>query len=510
VVAIGIVVDARKRGRFVLRWASMDHEDRERKFEQALRRHLRRDTAAARKEADARADVRSEPGETDMCPDAGTLAAFHEGLLLNAEMNATTEHLAGCSRCQHVLLLLEASDEIPSQVEMENDFKKREPVLSTGALYVDYAARQTPSLTVAGQPTPASKAPHDISRGPGFKALRWAAPAGAIAAGLLIWIAMRDNKVQNTNFENVQVAQQQSTEERPATPRALPPSPPPEPATKIAQLDEKRKDDSTTKKPARESGALRAPKHSLSAAITNEVGVAADETSPRTNAGQLQAKSRNRSSRETVENKPPDISSRQADVSATATAAAPAAPSGAPRAKSAAPVGNMPTTSVADSANTRTLEPPSNQNGGTELLQAQQGEVTDKLELRSLKRVGFDNAKVILASNTTVRWRLLFAGRIEQSVDNGVTWVPQNSGVKAELLAGSAPSESVCWIVGRSGTILRTTDGGGHWNKVVSPIRGDIAGVQAADAMTAEIFDAHKNSRFVTHDGGVSWQAAKE
>jgi photosystem II stability/assembly factor-like uncharacterized protein len=128
----------------------------------------------------------------------------------------------------------------------------------------------------------------------------------------------------------------------------------------------------------------------------------------------------------------------------------------------------------------------------------------------ALKKAGPENPRIILASNTTVRWRLLSAGRVEQSVDSGVTWVRQNSGVKTELLAGSAPSEAVCWIVGQNGTILRTTDSGGYWNKVVSPMRGDIAEVQAADAMSAEIFDATKSSRFVTHDGGVTWQAAKE
>ena len=90
------------------------------------------------------------------------------------------------------------------RLKRENVLKKREAVFSTGALYVDYAARQTPSLT-SGQPKPALKAPQDISRGRGFKALRWAAPVGAIAAGLLIWIVVRDNKVQTpSHFENVQ------------------------------------------------------------------------------------------------------------------------------------------------------------------------------------------------------------------------------------------------------------------------------------------------------------------
>jgi photosystem II stability/assembly factor-like uncharacterized protein len=152
-----------------------------------------------------------------------------------------------------------------------------------------------------------------------------------------------------------------------------------------------------------------------------------------------------------------------------------------------------------------------NGNLSIELLPTQEATTNDKLEFsRSLKRVGVENPKIILASNGTVRWRVLSAGRIEQSVDSGVTWVPQNSGVKAELLAGSAPSDAVCWIVGLSGTILRSTDGGGHWSKVVSPMGGDVAGIQAVDAMTAEIYGANKTARFITHDGGVSWEAAKE
>jgi hypothetical protein len=487
----------------------MSNQDRERKFEQALARHLRRDAAAARGEAKARATGPAEAAGAVECPDAATLAAFHESMLSNEEMNATTEHVAACSRCQQILLLLEATDEIPLPVEAENDLKMNEPVPLTGA---SYAAAQTPSL--ADHAKPAMKMPTEISRGRGFKALRWAAPAGAIAAGLLIWIVVRDNKVQMLSpVENVQVARQQSAEERPATTRALPASP--EPATKITQLNEKRKDDSGAKQPPKESGPLRQPSSS-SAAIANEVAGVASEASPHAIVRQPPIESRNYLSQSQLEagEKPPEISSRQADVSGTATAAAPAptAPSGKPRAQSAASVNEAAKADAKESANaTQTFEPHSNGNGDIALLQTQQMAVDDKLEPpAALKKVGLENPKVILASNTTVRWRLLSAGRIEQSVDSGVTWVRQNSGVKAELLAGSAPSEAVCWIVGRSGSILRTTDSGGHWNKVVSPIRGDIAGVQAADATTAEIFDANKSSRFVTHDGGATWQAAKQ
>jgi hypothetical protein len=494
----------------------MSHEDREKKFERALERHLRRDAAGAGDEADARAAAPDEAVEAAECLDAANLAAFHEHTLSSSEMVAVKEHVVNCSRCQEILMQLEATDEIPLPDEAVKDLKMRESVLSTGALYGDYAAIQTPSLTVAGQSTPALKGPQDISRERGFKALRWAAPAGAIAAGLLIWVVARDNRVQTLNhFENVQVAQQQPTEERPATLRALPASPAPEPAPKITQLNENRKDHSGAKQPAKESGALRAPANASSAAITNEAGAGAvaDEASPRANAGQLQAKSRNFSSRETVENKPPEIVSRQADLSATAAPAAAAtapAPSRDLRAQSAVPA-NAPTAVATENANTRTVEPHSNGNGGIELLQTQQMVVDDKLEPPgALKKVGLENPKIILASNTTVRWRLLSAGRIEQSVDSGITWMPQKSGVKVELLAGWAPSEAVCWIVGRSGTILRTTDGGGHWSKVVSPISGDMGGIRAVDAVTAEIYGANKTARFITHDGGVSWEAAKE
>ena len=98
----------------------MGHEDRERKFEQALARHLR--AQGAREPEDAAAG----------CPDATTLAAFHEGMLSSEEMNFTKAHVAGCSRCQEILASLEATDEIEVRDE-ESVAAPRASILSSGA-----------------------------------------------------------------------------------------------------------------------------------------------------------------------------------------------------------------------------------------------------------------------------------------------------------------------------------------------------------------------------------------
>ena len=69
----------------------MSHEDRDRKFEQALERHLRHNVAGTRNEADAHADVRDETMGPVTCPDAEILAAFHERALSNEEMKIAAE-----------------------------------------------------------------------------------------------------------------------------------------------------------------------------------------------------------------------------------------------------------------------------------------------------------------------------------------------------------------------------------------------------------------------------------
>ncbi|HEU0370293.1 MAG TPA: YCF48-related protein, partial [Candidatus Acidoferrum sp.] len=83
---------------------------------------------------------------------------------------------------------------------------------------------------------------------------------------------------------------------------------------------------------------------------------------------------------------------------------------------------------------------------------------------------------------------------------------PQFSGVSAALSSGSAPSGKVCWIAGAAGTLLRTTDGGNHWEVLHTPISGDLGGVHAADAKRASIWDAPNRLSYETSDGGATWK----
>jgi hypothetical protein len=502
----------------------MGHEDRERKFEQALARHLRADGAGARNEADARADVRSEPGETEPCPDAGMLAAFHEGLLLNEEMNATTEHIAGCWRCQQVLLFLEATDEIPLPVEMENDLKIREPVLSIGASDVDHAARQKPSATIAGQPQPALKMPMDISRGRGFKTLRWAAPAGAIAAGLLIWFVTQTNRPVNklratAQSENVQVAQEQPRSEQLTAPRPLPASPPAEHFAKNKPLNEPRKDNAITRQEDAESGAARAQEPftpNLKAKSTGR-GVAASNaptTVPSANSP-ANAPMGARDLNDLIALAPPPKAATGPPKQSSDTVSASAAPidtSSADRSKQSA----VPAPSASSGASANAAD---KKGGATPTYTTQT--IIDELPALETERVPNPDklhesfgtkgksavGKKVLAPGLKVLWRIRPKGQIERSSNGGVSWLPQNSGVDVELTAGSAPSESVCWIIGRGGTILKTTDGGGHWSKVAWPNAGEISGIQATDAMHAVVYGETEvmPSRFATNDGGATW-----
>ena len=110
----------------------------------------------------------------------------------------------------------------------------------------------------------------------------------------------------------------------------------------------------------------------------------------------------------------------------------------------------------------------------------------------------------ILSPDPSSRWRIGTAGAVEYSANGGSTWEATSSGTAADFTAGASPSRTVCWIVGRQGTVLLTTDGR-RWQRVPFPVTVDLTAVQSTDASNATVIAAD-DRRFTTADGGATWR----
>jgi hypothetical protein len=124
----------------------------------------------------------------------------------------------------------------------------------------------------------------------------------------------------------------------------------------------------------------------------------------------------------------------------------------------------------------------------------------------SLGLTAVSGRRVILAPGSDVVWRPGPAGLIEVSNDRGATWSRQTSGVPTDLLAGSAVTDKICWVVGRAGTVLLTVDGGSQWKLLRPPLSEDLGGIRATDALHATVWNLRRTKSFVTSDGGATWQ----
>jgi Photosynthesis system II assembly factor YCF48 len=503
----------------------MPSDDRDQQLDRALARHL------------------GSVSPDTACPDAEILAAYHERSLSLEEMAHWKTHIASCSRCQETLALLEQTDsvaandwekqELPGDLTGGGGIKKEENVparFAAGAAPVPAALPMTAKVLVKTR----HRVPWNII-----------IPAGMLAAGLLVWVAVRDNSQYSRQEKApVQVAenreasspssnaipeagkteardegsaalQSKSPAERVSTGPVTTPAPPaiampsirrvaPPPAPQ--NLAKPEKDNSASLDASKSAYAYRAKATEGVVGGRRAAAPAAPQAGPGQAGGplisnqeqnQMQNQTADQYSNQVVT---PPANQRIGQVSEQVTVEAEKKPATQDK-KGAQKELKQKNETVAVSAATETVEvtsappasatvafSPASLNGKAALLWSYQG------------------GAIIASRDQKHLWRVGPAGKIEISGDAGKTWKPQSSGVTADLLAGSAPSEKVCWIAGKAGTLLRTTDAGKHWKQIASPIADDIGGVNAVNAQDASIWDLPNSKRFETSDGGLTWK----
>ena len=477
----------------------MAPDERDRRFDKALARHLR--PAAPSGEGAVPAS------ESGACPESETLAAYHERSLLREEMNSWKEHIVGCANCQAVLAHLEATDEIPlPAAEQERVLAQAEP-----ALWAPASSESRP-----GSPLSLSKKSRRVRLLRGAR-WQWLAPAGALAAGLLVWIALHENQslppLTLPENEN-KVAQDRAPAPIPSVSTAKPPSSPPGKPTGAL-----RRRQSSESEYAVSSGrvASKATKQSqkLSDAAESRLKVLGDEElSARkdgardaavdlltaANQGDLDAKSLSGT-----------LGKKEDAQSQTEKPQAQMAPSQNAQTQNQY---NYPQQKVPGPGPLNQSEPPKKVKRAEDAPAAPPppsgavgGAVSSYNDRASLEVArAISNPRLISPPGSNLIWRAGRAGLVEFSRDGGASWSRQTTGVLADLLTGSAPSDKVCWIVGRVGAILLTTDGGAHWTLISSPLSEDLGGIRATDARHATIWTPRNTKSLETSDGGLTWK----
>jgi hypothetical protein len=450
----------------------MASEERDRNFDKAIARHLRSRPSA------------NSISRDDACPDAETLAAFHERSLLPPELKSWTEHIASCSQCQELLAHLEATDEIPLPAAEEEELPLTRPI-SAAPSQTEPAADARPDRARAKR----------LSRGARW---RWLAPAGAIAAGLLVWIATHENRspVLPSADETKMAKNQEPPAAAPQMDRQVPPALPREelrlPKSPSAT------DESAASSARTESGAVRRSRTAPSGARVRSATPAQEKD------GTVQFGAERSASADQ------DLRENRADLDAK-TAAAPLQRKIEPQAQS----GNVQSQNLNNLNSPKVAGPaPLGQLGAAKKMKASPPRSPPPAPAAAggysagaaMETVMVSAPGLITAPGSNFVWRTGRAGLIEFSHDGGHSWSRQPSGVLVDLLTGFAPGEKVCWIVGRTGAILLTTDGGEHWKLISSPLKEDLGGITATDALHATVWNARGTKTFTTSNGGLTWE----
>ena len=474
----------------------MAPDERDRRFDKALARHLR--SAAPAGEAAGLPAVPASQGGS--CPDSETLAAYHERSLLPEELNSCKEHIVGCAKCQNILAQLEATDEISLQAA------EREEIVARNVEAFPAAPAPGQSQRAAGAAPPKKSRRALLLRGARWE---WLAPAGAIAAGLLVWIALHENQpLALPSLKAVQVA----------TNQAPPPPPPPTPSVSTAVTEVSPSAKAALKKPQSAadefasantrdaSGALKSDgkreylaQVSPSQPLADKENSLRKDTERRASVDLLRAQEQLDRDAKTATNAIQENAEAQLQTQAANVQSQNQLNINSPKVPGPAPLGQMEAKKM-KAASAAPAAPPSQPSAVGGVAPA----YNSSASLEVAREIS--NPRLISPPGSNFIWRAGRSGLIELSKDGGSSWSRQTSGVLTDLLTGSAPSDKVCWIVGRVGAILLTTDGGAHWTLISSPLSEDLGGIRATDERHATIWNARNTKNFETSDGGLTWK----
>jgi Photosynthesis system II assembly factor YCF48 len=412
---------------------------------------------------------------SEQCVDAEVLAAWMDGSLSGSALADAEKHAAGCARCQALLVSM---------------------------------AKTTPQT-------------HGL---PWWRTVtaRWLVPVAAIATALVVWVAVEQGP------REAAAPQAQSPAVSPEASQAAVPVEPQVPPQNAQQMAD-----------ARSRGPAEEMKKQRAAGAAGSVSTSAPLTE-RENASRPQRLDALNKTADAISQQP------QADRAKDAAARPLPSPAGPPSVSTPPPTAGQPAPSpppppapapatpvaaarpesqpAAPVVDQQSRTPPA-LTGLNESV-AVNSESASKQVTAGQRGAGARAAFAatdIRSPQPDYRWRIVPPSGIQRSTDGGATWttvdpVPPRSAEarlaldslvsSMALTTGSSPSRDVCWIVGRAGIVLLTTDGA-TWQRRPIPEAADLTAVRAVDAKSATVTTVD-GRQFVTTDGGVTWTPSRQ
>lgn len=424
-------------------------------------------------------------GAGDPCPEPDILAAYFERALDADEMASHELHFSRCARCrEHLALMLRGETVVEIPVGQE----------------LAVAAAATPQTMSASTATSAA----DSRNRAGIRVLdwRWLAPVAA-AIVVVVFVYLRDtSRMASLRAPSAEVAMSRHADvPQPGVADTQSGAQPPKPlpaASSAEQIQLPKMTESGAAKPAPKSDKKESDLPSSARAqyeLRNDLRKRAEANAAtateRTASPEMDASSTgatmSQDLAETVE-QPVAVPAPPLPSQAKAGAIAGAAGVGGPVAQNGTATSTTNTMMGKKTKSSKTAGAPA----------------ADKLAVSSQLMEAKSAATVIQTPDAGVQYRIAGGGAVERSQDGGATWQGQVLNSDARILAGAAPSENVCWLVGRAGTILLTTDGI-KWNNISPPTGSDLVGIVATDGSTATVTTAD-GRRYSTVDGGTTWK----